>query len=111
MRHWNRTLRLVFLKTLPSQIIDYSHFAAQRNLALDGEAENEPCRHQLRDSINGLWIKWRMQREDQTLFGVRDDKRGSIFEGNALHLLSNEMVKDPSRGHRLIDVVVCSFVM
>ncbi len=86
------------LKTLFSQIIDHSNFAAQRDLALDDEAEDEPCRHQLRHLINGLWIKWRAQREDHAFFVVRDDERGSTFEGDTLFLLGNETVSDPSRG-------------
>src|SRR5258708_13597869 len=99
------------LKTLSSQIIDHSNFAAQRDLALDDEAENKPCRHQLRNLINGLWIKWRPQHEDHALFVVREDERGSAFEGDTLISLSNETVRDTSSGQCLIDVVACAPLM
>ena len=93
--YWNRTLHLVFLKALPSQIIDHSNFPAQHDLALDDEVEYKSCRHQLRQILNGLWINRRKQHEYHALFEVRDDKRGSIFEGNALYTQSNETVTDP----------------
>src|SRR6266568_969596 len=65
--YWNRTLHLVFLKALPSQIIDHSNFAAQHDLALDDEVEYKSCRHQLRQILNGLWINRRKQHEYHAL--------------------------------------------
>ncbi|MFL5629188.1 MAG: hypothetical protein ACJ788_26710 [Ktedonobacteraceae bacterium] len=82
--HKKILLQSAVVKILSSQIIDHSHFAAQGDLALDDEAEDEPCRHQLRQIINGLWIKGPMQREEHALFVVSEDERGSTFEGDTL---------------------------
>jgi hypothetical protein len=51
-RHYGRLSKIILpsgvLKTLSCQIIDYSYFAAQHDLALDDEAKDDPYRHQLR---------------------------------------------------------------
>jgi hypothetical protein len=90
---------------LLTQIIEDPHVSTDGKLPQYLEAENETCRDQLGQLVDGFRIKRSLQRERETLFLIRDDEWYNMIESNTFLLTGNKTITDPSRSENFIKMI------